>query len=69
MGVHSLPVETECESKKSKILKEKWNKLHRDFIERYPHRDFKSTSEKQAFVRREDFLLRISRAISWFDRA
>ena len=55
--------------KKSEILEEKWKKLYADFEERYPHRNFKSTSDKEIFVKREDFLLRLRRAISWFDRA
>lgn len=56
--------------KKSETFEERWNKLHRDFIERYPpHKNFKNNSEKKAFLKEQDFLLRLSRAISWFERA
>ena len=56
--------------KKSETFEERWNKLYRDFMEKYPlGKVFKSTSEKKAFLKEQDFLLRLSRAISWFDRA
>lgn len=55
--------------KKNEIL-EKWDRLYKDFMEEYPpHRDFKNVSEKKEFIKRQDFLLRLRRAISWFDRA
>lgn len=55
--------------KKSEILEKKWNNLYRDFIERYPNRNFKDTSDKEVFLKKQDSLLRLRRAISWFDRA
>lgn len=58
-------------SRKFEILEEKWNRQHADFTEKYPNIDFKNISEneKKTFFKRQDFLLRIRRANSWFDRA
>ena len=51
-------------------FEERWNKLYRDFIERYPSNgNSQNTPGKKAFIKEQDFLLRLSRAISWFDRA
>lgn len=57
--------------KKFEILEEKWNKQYTDFMKKYPNVDFKNISEneKKAFFKRQDFLLRICRANSWFGRA
>ena len=55
---------------KSDTFEERWNKLYRDFMERYPSRvDSKNTFRKKAFIKEQDFLLRLSRAMSWFNRA
>ena len=46
--------------KKSETFEERWNKLHDEL---------KDISDKEDSFKRQDFLLRTSRAISWFDRA
>ena len=46
--------------KKSETFEERWSKLHEEL---------EGISDKEVFLKRQDFLLRISRAISWFDRA
>lgn len=46
--------------KKSETFEERCNKLHGEL---------KDVSDKEAFLKKQDFLLRLSRAISWFDRA